>query len=96
MISTISRTQRQALQASLFTFLPTILLSGFMFPREGMPVVVQWIGYVLPLTHFLIIVRGIILKGIGLSMLYPQVIPLAVLGVGFFAVSVLRFQKRLE
>jgi len=59
-------------------------------------VVVQWIGYVLPLTHFLIIVRGIILKGIGLSMLYPQVIPLAVLGVGFFAVSVLRFQKRLE
>ncbi|MDR7543761.1 MAG: ABC transporter permease [Armatimonadota bacterium] len=96
MISTISRTQRQALQASLFTFLPTILLSGFMFPREGMPAVIQWIGLVLPLTHFLIIVRGIILKGIGLGMLYQQVIPLAILGVTFFAVSVLRFQKRLE
>jgi ABC-2 type transport system permease protein len=96
MISTISRTQRQALQASLFTFLPTILLSGFMFPRDGMPTVIQWIGYVLPLTHFLIIVRGIILKGIGLAMLYQQVIPLAVLGALFFVVSVLRFQKRLE
>ncbi|MDR7420252.1 MAG: ABC transporter permease [Armatimonadota bacterium] len=96
MISTISRTQRQAMQASFFAFLPTILLSGFMFPREGMPVVIQWIGYAIPLTHFLIIVRGIILKGIGLAMLYQQIIPLALLGLFFFVVSVLRFQKRLE
>jgi ABC-2 type transport system permease protein len=96
MISTISRTQRQAMQASFFAFLPTILLSGFMFPREGMPVVIQWIGYALPLTHFLIIVRGIILKGVGLAMLYHAVIPLALLGVFFFVVSVVRFQKRLE
>jgi ABC-2 type transport system permease protein len=96
MISTISRTQRQAMQASFFAFLPTILLSGFMFPREGMPVVIQWIGYALPLTHFLIIVRGIILKGIGLAMLYHAVVPLAALGALFFVVSVVRFQKRLE
>ena len=96
LISTISRTQRQAMQASFFAFLPTILLSGFMFPRVGMPLLIQWIGYALPLTYFLIIVRGIILKGIGLAELVNQIIPLAVLGVFFFTVSVVRFQKRLE
>ncbi|MBI4279768.1 MAG: ABC transporter permease, partial [Armatimonadetes bacterium] len=73
-----------------------ILLSGFMFPREAMPVVVQWIGYAIPLTYFLVIVRGIILKGIGVTMLYNQIIPLAALGLAFFVVSVLRFQKRID
>lgn len=96
LISTVSRTQRQAMQGSFFAFLPTILLSGFMFPREGMPLVIQWIGYVLPLTYFLIIVRGIILKGIGIVALAPQIVPLAALGLLFFAVSVVRFQKRLD
>jgi ABC-2 type transport system permease protein len=96
LISTVSRTQRQAMQGAFFAFLPTILLSGFMFPREGMPVVIQWIGYAIPLTHFLTIVRGIILKGVGLPMLWPQVIPLTVLGGLFFVASVIRFQKRLE
>jgi ABC-2 type transport system permease protein len=96
LISTVSRTQRQAMQASFFAFLPAIILSGFMFPREGMPLVIQWIGYGIPLTYFLIIVRGIILKGVGLSMLISQVLPLAALGLVFFAVSVARFQKRLE
>lgn len=96
LISTVSRTQRQAMQGAFFAFLPTILLSGFMFPREGMPLVIQWIGYVIPLTYFLIIVRGIILKGIGMVELLDQIIPLAVLGLVFFVVSVIRFQKRLE
>ncbi len=96
LISTISRTQRQAMQGSFFLFLPTILLSGFMFPREGMPLIIQWIGYGLPLTYFLIIVRGIILKGVGFFALWNQILPLAVLGLVFFTVSVLRFQKRLE
>ncbi|HEY6103371.1 MAG TPA: ABC transporter permease [bacterium] len=96
LISTISRTQRQAMQASFFAFLPTILLSGFMFPREGMPVIIQWIGYAIPLTYFLIVVRGIILKGIGFLALLNQIIPLAILGLFFFTVSVVRFQKRLE
>jgi len=96
LISTVSRTQRQAMQASFFAFLPTILLSGFMFPREGMPVVIQWIGYALPLTYFLIIVRGIILKGVGFLELVTQIVPLAILGLLFFTVSVFRFQKRLE
>lgn len=96
LISTVSRTQRQAMQASFFVFLPTILLSGFMFPREGMPLAIQWIGYALPLTYFLVIVRGIILKGVGAVALVNQIVPMAVLGVVFFMVSVSRFQKRLE
>lgn len=96
LISTVSKTQRQAMQAAFFAFLPTILLSGFMFPREGMPVLIQWIGFALPLTYFLIIVRGIVLKGVGIAALSSQIIPLAVLGVLFFSVSVRRFQKRLE
>ncbi len=96
LISAVSRTQRQAMQASFFAFLPTILLSGFMFPREGMPLVIQWIGYALPLTYFLVIVRGIILKGVGAGALVSQIVPMAVLGVFFFVVSVSRFHKRLE
>ncbi len=96
LISTVSRTQRQAMQASFFLFLPTILLSGFMFPREGMPVVIQWIGYALPLTYFLVIVRGIILKGVGVGDLGGPIVLLAILGVVFFTISVVRFQKRLE
>ncbi len=96
LISTVSRTQRQAMQASFFVFLPTILLSGFMFPREGMPLAIQWIGYALPLTYFLVIVRGIILKGVGAVALVNQIVPMAVLGLVFFVVSVSRFQKRLE
>ncbi|HXF82040.1 MAG TPA: ABC transporter permease [bacterium] len=96
LVSTVSRTQRQAMQGAFFIFLPTILLSGFMFPREGMPVVIQWIGYALPLTYFLVIVRGIILKGVGVAELIGQIIPLAILGLAFFTTSVIRFQKRLE
>lgn len=96
LISTVSKTQRQAMQASFFAFLPTILLSGFMFPREGMPMLIQWIGFALPLTYFLIIVRGIVLKGVGIAALSSQIIPLALLGLFFFTVSVRRFQKRLE
>jgi ABC-2 type transport system permease protein len=96
LISTVSRTQQQAMQASFFVFLPTLLLSGFMFPREGMPAVIQWLGTLIPLTHFLVIVRGIILKGVGLPELAGQIVPLAVLGAIFFTASVVRFQKRLE
>lgn len=96
LISTVSRTQRQAMQASFFAFLPAIILSGFMFPREGMPTLIQGIGYAIPLTYFLIIVRGIILKGSGLLDLASQIIPLGALSLFFFVISVVRFQKRLD
>jgi ABC-2 type transport system permease protein len=96
LISTVSRTQRQAMQGSFFVLLPTFIISGFMFPREGMPQFLQWLGYGLPITYFLQIVRGMILKGVGLPYLWDQIIPMALLGAAFFAYSVARFQKKLE
>jgi ABC-2 type transport system permease protein len=96
LISTVSTTQAQAMQAALFVILPSILLSGFMYPRESMPQVLQWLTNLVPLTFFLQVLRGIMLKGNSLSDLWGQVIPLVVFGVGIFTVSALRFQKRLE
>jgi ABC-2 type transport system permease protein len=75
--------------------LPSVLLSGFMFPREGMPMVIQEASLAIPLTYFLQILRGIVLKGVGLQVLWPQVVPLALFGVAVFAISANRFRKRL-
>jgi ABC-2 type transport system permease protein len=96
LISTFSTTQAQAMQASLFIMLPSILLSGFMFPRESMPQVLQWLTNLVPLTYFLQVLRGIILKGNGLDELWGQMLPLALFGVAIFTISALRFHKRLE
>src|SRR5437773_11481283 len=71
--SSIARNQLQAMQMTFFFFLPSILLSGFMFPFRGMPDWAQWLGSLLPLTHFLLLVRGIMLKGSPLGELWPQV-----------------------
>jgi ABC-2 type transport system permease protein len=96
LISTVSTTQAQAMQASLFVMLPSILLSGFMFPRESMPQVLQLVTNLVPLTYFLQILRGIILKGNTIDDLWGQIIPLAVFGLAIFTISVLRFRTRLE
>jgi ABC-2 type transport system permease protein len=85
--STIARNQLQAMQMTFFFFLPSILLSGFMFPFRGMPDWAQALGSILPLTHFLLLVRGIMLKGNGLADLAPHLWPilafmLAVIGIG--------------
>ena len=85
--SSIARNQLQAMQMTFFFFLPSILLSGFMFPFRGMPDWAQWLGYILPLTHFLQLVRGIMLKGNNLAELWPNIWPilaftLAVIGLG--------------
>src|SRR6185295_1589754 len=74
--STIARNQLQSVQMMIFYFMPSILLSGFMFPFRGMPEWAQWIGNLLPLTHFLILIRGIMLKGTGLADSWPQVWPI--------------------
>ena len=95
-ISAVSRTQRQAMQASFFILLPSFLISGFMFPREGMPELLQWLGLGLPITYFLVIVRGVILKGVGLEHLWGEILPMMVLGAIFFTFAVRRFQKKLE
>jgi ABC-2 type transport system permease protein len=84
LISTVSQTQAQALQLAMFVMLPSLLLSGFMFPREGMPWLVQQLGLAIPLTYFLQILRGVILKGVGLEVLWSQALPLAVFGVIVF------------
>ncbi|HXG95501.1 MAG TPA: ABC transporter permease [Gemmatimonadales bacterium] len=95
-VSTLVRTQQQAMQASFFFVLPNILLSGFMFPRQAMPAVFQWIGAFLPLTHFLKVLRGILLKGVGMSELWQEVGILLLFATVLIALSVRRFQKTLD
>jgi ABC-2 type transport system permease protein len=95
-ISTLVRTQQQAMQVAFFFVLPNILLSGFMFPRQAMPLFFQWIGLALPLTHFLKVLRGILLKGVGLEALWPQVSVLLGFAVVMIVASVRRFHKTLD
>ncbi|MCE1245436.1 MAG: ABC transporter permease [Firmicutes bacterium] len=96
LISTNAKTQMQAIQMSFFIFLPTMLLSGYMFPREGMPEIAQYLGNLLPLTFFLQILRAIILKGAGLSYLWHLIIPMIVLMCLMMGVSILKFKKSLD
>lgn len=95
-ISTLVQTQQQAIQVSFFFVLPNILLSGFMFPRQAMPLVFQWVGAALPLTHFLMVLRGILLKGVGIDALWPQVAVLAAFAVALMVLAVRRFHKTLD
>jgi ABC-2 type transport system permease protein len=92
-ISTVSRSQQQAMMSAfLFTF-PAMLLSGFAFPIENMPESIQYLTWLNPLRHFLVIVRGIFLKGVGFDVLWPQIAILAVLGSNILAIAVYRFRK---
>jgi ABC-2 type transport system permease protein len=93
--STLAKTQQQAMQMSFFFLLPNILLSGFMFPFEAMPRPAQWIAQMLPLTHFLRIVRGIVLKGSGFDEVRVEVLWLTAILVALVAFSSLRFRKKL-
>jgi ABC-2 type transport system permease protein len=94
-ISTVSDTQQQAMMTATFFFLtPMIYLSGFIFPIENMPRVIQYATYAIPLRYFLVIVRGIFLKGIGLDLLWPQVAALAAWGTVVLALAVARSRKR--
>lgn len=95
-VSTLARSQFQAFQLAFFTMLPSILLSGFMFPFDGMPRLAQWIAQVLPLTHFIVMIRGIVLRGAGLAEFWPQLAKLATFFAVMLAVAVLRFRKRLD
>lgn len=95
-VSTVAKTQLQAMQVSFMIILPSVLLSGFMFPRESMPKIIQTIGYVIPLTYFLRILRGIVLKGVGLAYLWQDVLLLTVFGIAILTLSVVRMKKRLD
>jgi len=95
-ISTLGRNQAQVMQIAFLFLLPNILLSGFMWPREAMPAAARWVGMILPLTHYLRLVRGIVLKGNGLTELWPQLLALAAFALVFFAFATRRFSKTLE
>ena len=96
LISTRAQSQFQAMQMTFFVFLPSILLSGFMFPFAGMPKVVQWIAEALPLTHFMRLIRGIMLRGANLPELWPDVLALLAFTVVMMTAAILRFRKRLD
>jgi ABC-2 type transport system permease protein len=94
--STIARSQMQSMQMTLFYFLPNILLSGFMFPFRGMPRWAQWLGELLPLTHFLRIVRAIMLKGAGAGDLWPEVAAIAAFTAAMGAIAMLRYRQTID
>lgn len=96
LVSTLTRTQQQAMQLSFFIFLPNLLLSGYMFPVEGMPKPAQYLSSILPMTYYLRILRGIILKGVGIKYLWPQVIPMLIFMTIIFTISIHRFRKSMD
>jgi ABC-2 type transport system permease protein len=95
-ISTVSATQQQAMMMTFFFILPFFMLSGFVFPIANMPLPVQWLTYLNPLKYFLIILRGIFLKGVGFDVLWSQYFFMTILGVFVFAGAIARFKKRLD
>jgi ABC-2 type transport system permease protein len=96
LFSTLAKNQLQAMQMSFFFFLPSILMGGFMFPFKGMPVWAQALGEILPLTHFLRIVRGVMLKGNGMAEAWPNLWPLLVFMFAAGTLAVLRYQRTLD
>ncbi|MDD0844090.1 ABC transporter permease [Pseudomonas sp. Gutcm_11s] len=95
-LSTLAKTQFQAMQMAFFTFLPQILLSGFMFPIAGMPKAAQWVAEFMPLTHYLRLARGIMLRNAGLHELWLEVLILIVFCVALLGLAVTRIHKRLD
>jgi len=95
-ISTISNTQQEAILTAMFTMLPSIFLSGFFFPLAAMPPILQALSYAIPLRYFLIVVRGIVLKGVGPEALYPEIIALSIFAIVIMGGAALRFRKRLD
>ncbi len=95
-ISTMAKTQQEAMMLSYFTLLPTVFLSGFFFPLAAMPWFLQLVSYVIPLRYYLTIIRSILLKGVGVEALAPEIIALAIFGAVMMLAAALRFRKRLD
>jgi ABC-2 type transport system permease protein len=93
--STVAQTQQEAIFLMFFLMLPFIFLSGFFFPLEATPKVLQWISYLIPLRYLLVITRGIILKGVGLTILWEQALALLGFAVAMLALATSRFRKQL-
>jgi ABC-2 type transport system permease protein len=94
-ISTISQTQQQAIFLSIFVLIPSILLSGFIFPIEAMPYYIQPVAYIIPFTYFVEIIRGVLLKGNYFMELVPQFLSLGAFAIVFTLFSIFRFRKTL-
>ena len=94
--STIANTQQEAMLTVWLTLLPSIFLSGFFFPLEAMPRVLQWLSYLMPLRYYLIIIRSLLLKGVGLEMIKTNVFAMTLFAVGIMTAAALRFRKRLD
>lgn len=95
-ISTVSRTQQQAMLSSFIFFLPAILFSGFMFPIYAMPVSIQAVTFLNPMRYFMTIIRGVFLKGVGMGILWPEMLALLLIGAALMSLSVRRFARRME
>jgi len=96
LISTVCLTQQQAFATNFFVINPAFILSGFSFPIASMPVFMQWLSSINPMSYYLVVIRGTFLKGVGLDVLWPQMLALAVLGLALLGLSVLRFRKSLD
>jgi len=96
LISTLCKTQQQAFASSFFILMPGFTLSGFSFPIASMPPAMQWLTYLNPLRYLLVVLRGTFLKGLGLCVLWPQMLAMAVIGATVLSVSVFRFRKSLD
>jgi ABC-2 type transport system permease protein len=94
--STIANTQQEAMLTVWMTLLPSIFLSGFFFPLEAMPKVLQWLSYLMPLRYYLVIIRALLLKGVGLDMIKFDVFAMTLFAVGIMSAAALRFHKRLD
>jgi ABC-2 type transport system permease protein len=96
LVSTMANTQYEAFQLSFLTLLPAVFLSGFIYPVAAIPAVLQGVSGIIPLTYFLVVVRGIVIKGVGMRLLLPQIIALMIFGVTLIGLAVVRFRKRLD
>jgi len=94
--STVANTQQEAMLTVFMTMLPSIFLSGFFFPLEAMPNILRWFSYIVPLRYFLVIIRSLLLKGVGLEMIQTDVIFMTLFAVGIMTFAVTRFHKRLD
>jgi ABC-2 type transport system permease protein len=95
-LSTVARTQQEAMMLTWFTLLPTVFLSGFFFPLAAMPPVLQAISHLVPLRYYLVIIRSVLLKGVGAETVLPEIAALAIFGVVLMGAAALRFRKRLD
>ena len=92
----LAKTQQEAMMLSYFTMLPTVFLSGFFFPLAAMPPVLQWISHIIPLRYYLIIIRSVLLKGVGAAALTDEIIAMVIFAVVLMGGAALRFRKRLD